>query len=713
MSATAEATVTLSLIDRLTGPIKRISARIASISKSLGVERITGAVGRLGGSIHGLGDGLMSTTGRLASFLALFGAGGAGAITSAYALAKSAADVGAELTEMSGKLGIGVETLQEYRFAAKMSGVEIAAFDKGVEKIGINAVEASKGNKQLAAAFKTLGVRVKGTKGQMRSTEEILDDTMLALSRIKDPLKRNQLAFKLFGKSGVELVKMLGDGADGLRDLREEARRTGNVMSEDAAAAGDELGDRIDALMERVTGLKNLLGVQLIPVFNEAVKGITDWVDANAALIRSTVTEWARSLVGVIKALIDPTSELRQKIDGLVTGFADFVAKVRPVVDFVGGPLHATLGLIAAFILGPMIAAVVSLGAAVINLGAVILATPLGWILAGLVALGAAVYVLYQKWDEFLAYWTGLWDRVKAAFDHGFIQGITTLLKEFNPATHVVRGINAMIEYFTGVDLLRYGSDMIQTFSAGVSAGAQSLGRTIEQALVDAWVAYETWWNGFSARVREAGAAIVQAILDGLKSKWESVVSWLRGAMADLIGWLPESIQDKLGFKVKADVEVGTGDGKAPPAAPSDGTPPPSGKGPAPAPSDGAAAPSRPAATPVERAARVGGAVNDNVRSAGAAVGAIGAGMLKSVPSGAIQAAAVSANDNAPSTGSGDVNTEILTNSGNNVTTTLNATVNITAAPGADAGAIGAAVRRELDTANRRQAAAAQSALSD
>ncbi|MCB5201730.1 hypothetical protein LH464_04455 [Neorhizobium sp. T786] len=658
MAANAEATVTLSLIDRITGPIRRISARIAAVSRTLGIDRITGAVGRLGTSLKGLGSGLMATTGRLSAFLTLFGAGGAGVIATAYGLAKSAADVGAELTEMSGKLGIGAEALQEYRFAAKMSGVEIATFDKGVEKLGINAVEASKGNKQLAAAFKSLGIRVRGSGGAMRSTEDILDDTMAALSGIEDPLKRNQLAFKLFGKSGVDLTKMLGDGAEGLRDLREEARRTGNVMSEDAARAGDELGDRVDALVERVTGLKNLLGVQLIPVFNEAVKGITDWADANAELIRSTVTDWAKDLVGFIRALIDPTSEVRRQIDGLATSFTAFMTAIRPVVDFLGGPMNAALIAVASWIMGPLVVALATLGAAFVKLGIVILSTPIGWILGGLALVAGAVYVIYQQWDEFAAYWSSLWDRVKAGFQQGFIHGVIALLKEFNPVTHIVRGINAMIEYFTGVDLIEHGSAMIQTLATGIESGWAAI---MEWLRARGQAIAETV-SGFYQYMFDAGAILVNAIWDGLKSKWDSVVAWLRGAVANLVSWLPESIQTRLGVKVE-------------------GVP--------------------------------AGPVNDNAGAAGAAASSTPARLIGGVPTGASQEAAIAAaNTNAPPT-SGDVEQNYLTNSSNTNTTTMKATVNITAPPGSDAAAIGAAVRRELDNVNRRAAAANGSSLSD
>ncbi|MGO8269280.1 hypothetical protein ACC862_24265 [Rhizobium ruizarguesonis] len=369
MAANAEATVTLSLIDRVTGPIRRIGARIGNLSKRIGLDRVGRSIGNLGNRFKGLGDGIAHTSGRLAGLFGLLGAGGAGAIATAYSLAKSAGDVGAEIHDMSAKLGLGVEQLQEYRFAAKMSGVEVATFDKGVEKLGINAVEATKGNKQLAAAFKSLGVRVKGANGQMRPVEDILDDTMLALSRIKDPLKRNQLAFKVFGKSGVELTKILADGAGGLKELREEARRTGNVFSKEASDAADELGDNTDALLERFTGLKNFLGMQLLPVVNDAVKGITEWYDANAKLIRSTITDWAKQLGQFIKDLLDPTSQVRIKFDEFATSVSNAYAEIKPFVDFLGGPMKAGLALIGLWALAPAITAITLLAAAFGGLG--------------------------------------------------------------------------------------------------------------------------------------------------------------------------------------------------------------------------------------------------------------------------------------------------------------------------------------------------------
>ncbi|MBP2535228.1 phage tail tape measure protein [Agrobacterium tumefaciens] len=661
MSANATATVTLSLIDKITGPIKRLGARLSSLGKKLGFDKIAKATSNFGNSIRGLGDGLARTSGRLAAFLGVLGAGGAGAIASAYGLAKSASDLGSEIFDASKKLGIGTEALSEWMYAADQAGVSGEAFQKGVEKLGINAVEAVKGNKQMAAAFKTLGVRVKGAKGQMRPMEDILDDTVGALAGMKDPLKRNQLAFKVFGKSGVELTKIMADGAEGIRDAREEARKIGVVWGQSAADAADEFGDGIVALQKRLLGFKTFLGVQLIPVFNEAVKLLTEWVDANADLIRSTITQWASRLVRVIRSLIDPTSEVRVAFREFGESLSTFGSYIKPIVDRFGA-LNTALAAVALWITGPLLTAIALVGIAFVKLGAAILATPIGWILAGVAALAASVYVLYQRWDEFLAYWGNLWQRVKDGFNQGFIIGIITLLKEFNPVTHIVRGMNAVIEYFTGYDVLNMGHQLIMTLSKGITEAAQELGKAIEQALVNAWAAYEAWWNGFSANVRNAGAAIVTVLWEGLKAKWAEMVAWVKSAIAELLSYLPESLRTSLGFDVSATVEPITDAAKAATEA------------------------VKPAATAAQQAT-----------DAGARMGA-----MFNAP----------ANDNASGGASGSGGPQIVAGD-TNTTTNVNATINVTAKTDANPGDIGAAVRRELDGVAKRAAAGNGSRLND
>ncbi|MGZ2374977.1 hypothetical protein ACVI3U_002880 [Sinorhizobium medicae] len=369
MAMTADAQVRLSLVDRITGPINRLANRLSGLSKKIGLDRVAASFGNLAGNFRGIADGVARSAGRMTSAFALLGTSFGGIVAGAYGVAKSTADVGAALTESSFKLGIGVEALQEYQYAAMMSGIESEKLEKGIEKLGINAAEAAKGNKTLRKEFAGLGVAVKAANGQMRPTEAILNDTLSALADIEDPIQRNRAAFKLLGKSGVDLVKMLGDGSEGLRDMRNEARRTGNVMSTEAAAFGDEFGDNVDRLLTRLQGLKKFLGVQLLPVMNELVESVTEWVDENQKLIRSNITDFVRGLGQIIKDLLNPASDLRKGIKDLADGFAAARDTIKPFVDFMGGPLKASLALIGLWALAPAIGAVSLLALAFGKLG--------------------------------------------------------------------------------------------------------------------------------------------------------------------------------------------------------------------------------------------------------------------------------------------------------------------------------------------------------
>lgn len=525
MSAAAEATVRLSLIDRITAPIRRISARIAALGKGLGVDRLGSSFGNLGKKLGALGGALGQTSARLAGFLGLVGVGGAGAVTAMAGLVGSVADLGAELTESSFKLGVGVEALQELRYAAMMNGVEQDTLGKAIEKVGINASAAAHGNKAMAANFKALGVAVKDAEGNMRPVESVLNDTLAALAGIEDPMRRNELAFKLFGKSGVEMTKMLGDGAQGLADMRTEARATGHVISEAAAAMGDEYGDNVDRLTTRLTGLRNLMGVSLLPVLNSLVQRVTEWYDANQGLIRSTITEWAAKFAGVVTDLLDPTSGLRQNIDGLVTGFGDFLGAIQPAIDFVGGPGNAVLLALGAYIGGPLIAAFASLGAAVVTFGATLLATPLGWIIAGIAAVAAGVYLLIENWDAVVAAWNAGWDYISGIFST-FAADVVT--------------------WFT-VDLGNIASAMIDGY----------LGATQRN-----WAAVVSWGSSLAAMVAgwfnidlyAVGEAIVQTLLAGLQAAWAGVTKWLDDSIAGITNVMPDWVKQGLGIPVVAKV---------------------------------------------------------------------------------------------------------------------------------------------------------------
>lgn len=180
-----------------------------------------------------LNRGLAGITGLLA------GGAAAGALD---ALAKSALSAGGAIYDAARTAGLGAAAFQEYRYAAKLSGVEIETFDKAVATFSRNLGEARRGNKAFAETFAQIGVTARDTN------EAALAKTFDYLAGIADRAQRGSVAAELFGARAQRMALLVDGGADALFKMRKEARDLGIVLSNDLVEGAETAGDRIEAL---------------------------------------------------------------------------------------------------------------------------------------------------------------------------------------------------------------------------------------------------------------------------------------------------------------------------------------------------------------------------------------------------------------------------------------------------------------------------------
>lgn len=502
---------------------------------------------------------------RLGAVGAVLGIGGGGIVAGVLGLARSVADLSGELDSLARRAGVSVETLQELKFAASTRGVSFDGLVDGLKELNLRADEfIATGKGPAADAFAALGYSASELKGKLKDPAALFAEIIERLGALD---KSTQIRFtdEIFGGTGGEqFAQMIGMTADELKRLMATARDTGAVLGNDVVEAGRKFIINLDLLMMRLDGLRKRIGAQLLPTLNDLVVDMTAWLDVNKGLVRSAIVEWTGKLIKVVKDLRDPTSEVRRQIAGLKAQFDEVMASIKPFVDFVGGPMNAALGALALWIGAPLLTALSVVSLAFINLGIAIMTTPIGWILAGIAALGAAVYVLIQRWDDFAAYWSGLWGRVTSAFNDGFVNGIMAALTEFNPGVHVLRGINEVVKYLTGVDLGSAAAEMLRpvtdavrdTFSGLAASVGDHIGEVINAISFKATVFYQV------------GREMVLQLWDGIKSMWSDLQTWFATKVQDLVGWLPDAVKAKLGLGVLPGAGGGKdgGDGSAMPA---------------------------------------------------------------------------------------------------------------------------------------------------
>jgi hypothetical protein len=104
---------------------------------------------------------------------ALLGAATVGRLAALVDRSISAADA---IGKTADKIGVGVEALQELRFAAKASGVEQQTLDMALQRFARRAAEAAQGTGEAKDALAQMGIALRDQSGNLRRSEDLLGD---------------------------------------------------------------------------------------------------------------------------------------------------------------------------------------------------------------------------------------------------------------------------------------------------------------------------------------------------------------------------------------------------------------------------------------------------------------------------------------------------------------------------------------------------------
>ena len=178
--------------------------------------------------------------------------------TSLAFMAKQQIDLADQLLETSQKVGVSVEALSALSHGAKQSGVDLDGLATGLKFLNRSMVDAAAGGKEQAAAFQALGVSFKDADGKLRSGEAVLMDVAGAFSGLNDGAAKTEIAMRLFGKAGADLIPFLNSGKEGLAAYRAEAEKLGAVISTDFAKKADAFKDSLERIEARVRGVANV-----------------------------------------------------------------------------------------------------------------------------------------------------------------------------------------------------------------------------------------------------------------------------------------------------------------------------------------------------------------------------------------------------------------------------------------------------------------------
>lgn len=227
------------------------------------------------------------------------------------------------IKDISLATGVATQNILGLNTALLTNGGNSESAAKMVTKLGLSVEEANSGALKMSDAFDDIGISLNDLK--TLSDTDILNRTILGLSKISDASKRAALATQILGK-GAKGIDFVGVGGDIGKATIEAAKYSASV--EKAAAVQDKITQAInnfqlalltslDPLLTFVAGLKP----EQIEKFVEAVVKIGG-AAASIAIVTKAITGLGAVMIGIGAYWAAATGKITGGITAISGGFA-------------------------------------------------------------------------------------------------------------------------------------------------------------------------------------------------------------------------------------------------------------------------------------------------------------------------------------------------------------------------------------------------------
>ncbi|WP_316979961.1 phage tail tape measure protein [Shumkonia mesophila] len=331
----------LARIEKQSQPASRGLLALNAVSKEVraGMTAQAGALGAVGAGLIALGPAGLIAGAAIAVIAATI-------VKTTRAAAEATREVGA-LAERAGQLGVGVEALQEYRYAFGQTGVGADTLEKSLASLGRRVGEiANFGRGEAKEAFKQLGISIFDATGHAKTLEDILPEVADGLAAIADESQRNALAAKLFEAEGSVMVRMLGQGSAALARMRAEARDMGAVLDASMVRQASEANKKLQTMQTIIDTQMNGALISLSPLLidlAEAWAGVAKWIGEvadNWRDVENATSGGLRKRLGELAAEYDKYRKLLDGQEGKLSAFTAAGAP-RQTLDRQGQAVNA------------------------------------------------------------------------------------------------------------------------------------------------------------------------------------------------------------------------------------------------------------------------------------------------------------------------------------------------------------------------------------
>lgn len=195
-------------------------------------------------------------------------------------MAYATADTADKLDEYTVALNLNAEAYQKLSFAAKLQGVEQETLNGAFGTMYRVAAKAALGATGAAQKFGSIGVKVKDSNGQLKSTTDLFTEVGGAIRGLKNPSDQTAAAIRIFGEEGARLVPLFKQSDEQLAKYGAELEDLGGLMDQGFINRSADFGDMLDRQRKAMLGVRIVLTRAVLPALEAFAKAMA-WLAKN------------------------------------------------------------------------------------------------------------------------------------------------------------------------------------------------------------------------------------------------------------------------------------------------------------------------------------------------------------------------------------------------------------------------------------------------
>jgi len=195
--------------------------------------------------------------------------------------------VGMSVTDLNSAIEIATRVYDVAAQAFKMTVDEAQKYDQQIRDVMLSTGATAEESSRLVQVVDDAGVSYGTLKTAMKmASKEGIEPNIASLQSLSDQylklapgVERNQFLLDKFGKSGLEMARVMELGGAALGKMNAEIDG-GLVLTQEAIDQSEEYRKNVDNLSDSWQSFKVTLGNAVIPVLNDAIESQKKWSDA-------------------------------------------------------------------------------------------------------------------------------------------------------------------------------------------------------------------------------------------------------------------------------------------------------------------------------------------------------------------------------------------------------------------------------------------------